>query len=429
VSQGQITGFGEIGSAQIAVAPVNPGNPDTPISGHITFGELDLGPSAIYEVTIAGRNPGAWDHHAVQRNLLLGGVLKLSVPDSVAAAVLPTDSFEILTPGAGCNVSGEFLNVRVGERVATTDEKGSFLLDYAAPGSKALVLRDFEGIPFQLTNLDAALEYGLFKKNRIGLSGLGSIHVAGQAVLTPGVQLRDFGGGHFVVEIIDGYDPAQDQIALLSTQFVLAGNRLKTVTDNLDIGAWNLAGAQLSFDFSANATPEIVQSLLREVFYFNSQFHLDAFVTGRELFGARKVRIILKRKRGLPSTRRVSPSFRALKVLMLARTLAFAFVGVPSLVGCDPFPQPLKNRAAQAPSTLSLPLFHAIESLMKQTPGGQRLAALYREHSPELVRIAVTHTELIGQVSVVIDQFQPGLEALLSGRGGSLQISPSILPL
>jgi hypothetical protein len=76
--------------------------------------------------------------------------------------------------------------------------------------------------------------------------------------------------------------------------------------------------------------------------------------------------------------------------------------------------------------SISLPTFYALESLMRQTAEGKRLARLYRYHSPELITIVLVHTDLIDQGQNLLGTWQPFVSGLLAGRGTNV-ITPSMV--
>jgi hypothetical protein len=83
--------------------------------------------------------------------------------------------------------------------------------------------------------------------------------------------------------------------------------------------------------------------------------------------------------------------------------------------------------ASPPPIQLSLATFWGLESLMQQAPEGRRLATLYREHGPEVVSLIATNDSTISQMVDLVVAFQPGIAALLAGRGEEHLISQSMI--
>lgn len=96
---------------------------------------------------------------------------------------------------------------------------------------------------------------------------------------------------------------------------------------------------------------------------------------------------------------------------------------------CAPLPAPTSSRhgpdAPQPP--LSLATFYTLQSLMKQSAGGQRLVDLYWQHTAEVVRIVFSHATLREQAKAVLTTFQPGVTALLAGRGADFTITQPMI--
>ena len=73
-------------------------------------------------------------------------------------------------------------------------------------------------------------------------------------------------------------------------------------------------------------------------------------------------------------------------------------------------------------SVQSLTPFHTLENLMKGTAAGQRWASLYREHGAEVVRLFFQQPSLLTRAQELVATFQPGVVALLAGRGDTVPI-------
>ena len=64
---------------------------------------------------------------------------------------------------------------------------------------------------------------------------------------------------------------------------------------------------------------------------------------------------------------------------------------------------------------------------MKETPSGRRLVDLYWQHTSEIVKIFVSHPEHWNTLETLLSSFQPGVHALLAGKGEGALISQSMI--
>jgi hypothetical protein len=106
--------------------------------------------------------------------------------------------------------------------------------------------------------------------------------------------------------------------------------------------------------------------------------------------------------------------------------LFFALTGFHPSTG-RPDLSTLSDKAASSPGTISLATFHALESLMNQTTEGQRLTALYRTHSPELLTMALANQQLAQAEANLVLSFQPLVTALLLGKGNQPIVSQQMI--
>jgi fibronectin-binding autotransporter adhesin len=125
---------------------VIPGNS----AGLITVnGDLTLLAGSKLIIELGGTQQGVtYDALVVSGTVVLGAELKLSFFNNYQSSVLPTDTFTIVQ--AGGNVSGAFSNVPSGGRIATTDNFGSFKVNYGVSsdyGSNLVVLSNFVAVP------------------------------------------------------------------------------------------------------------------------------------------------------------------------------------------------------------------------------------------------------------------------------------------
>jgi hypothetical protein len=120
------------------------------------------------EIEIGGTSPGGtYDLVGITGNALLGGQLQLDMLGGFAPSV--ANSFTVLNAAGG--IFGVFSNVTSGQRLATADGIGSFLV-YYGPGSpynqNQIVLTAFElaGIPGDFNHDGAvnAADYVLWRK-------------------------------------------------------------------------------------------------------------------------------------------------------------------------------------------------------------------------------------------------------------------------
>jgi len=89
-------------------------------------------------------------------------------------------------------------------------------------------------------------------------------------------------------------------------------------------------------------------------------------------------------------------------------------------------PENLRAHASPA-SGLALGHFYALETLLHQTPEGSRLAALYWQHTREMVQIARTNDLAAAAMRHLPEDFQPAVAALLSGNGRAAIITQEMV--
>lgn len=82
---------------------------------------------------------------------------------------------------------------------------------------------------------------------------------------------------------------------------------------------------------------------------------------------------------------------------------------------------------ATASPALSLATFYALQSLMRETSEGRRLADLYAQYTGEVVRIVFADQVLHDQMVDVLKSFQPAVSALLAGHGVDITITQSMV--
>jgi hypothetical protein len=81
---------------------------------------------------------------------------------------------------------------------------------------------------------------------------------------------------------------------------------------------------------------------------------------------------------------------------------------------------------AQTPVQSPTPIY-TLEALMNETPAGRNWVNLYRQHGPEVVRMFLQHPFLMIQAQELQATFQPGILALLAGRGHTVPIYASMI--
>jgi len=96
---------------------------------------------------------------------------------------------------------------------------------------------------------------------------------------------------------------------------------------------------------------------------------------------------------------------------------------------CEPVPETasIRSSAGAFSSAISLATFHALESLMRAGAASGRLSELYRTHTAEVVQILRGDPSLMARARQLIADFQPGVAALLAGRGSDVTIPPALI--
>lgn len=95
---------------------------------------------------------------------------------------------------------------------------------------------------------------------------------------------------------------------------------------------------------------------------------------------------------------------------------------------CSVDNDPSNLRALAGPAEgLALGHFYALETLLHQTSEGVRLAALYWQHTREMVRIVRTNDLAAAAVRHLLEDFQPAVAALLSGNGRAAVITQEMV--
>ncbi len=109
-------------------------------------GNLTLSSDTMFVMELGGRTQGVdYDFLLEGGNvaLMLDGLLAVSFIDGFEAGVNGADTFTII--GSNQTIGGAFANVANGDRLATTDGLGSFLVTYGA--TNGVVLSDFLPVP------------------------------------------------------------------------------------------------------------------------------------------------------------------------------------------------------------------------------------------------------------------------------------------
>ncbi len=130
MDDGMLTGIGKLEGSLTAQGTVAPGAPlgTMQITGGATFGE-----AARLDLELGGSAAGSFDVLAVGGQALLGGEFRVTLAGGFVPS--PNAIFSVLTAGG---VSGVFLNAPLdGQRFATADGLGSFVIDYT-PGTVVL---------------------------------------------------------------------------------------------------------------------------------------------------------------------------------------------------------------------------------------------------------------------------------------------------
>jgi hypothetical protein len=90
-------------------------------------------------------------------------------------------------------------------------------------------------------------------------------------------------------------------------------------------------------------------------------------------------------------------------------------------------PPPALRASANVQPGISLATFYGLESLMQESAEGRRLANLYWQHTREVVEIVLANPQLLDQGISIMRAFQPGVSALLSGRGDESPITQTMI--
>lgn len=104
------------------------------------------------------------------------------------------------------------------------------------------------------------------------------------------------------------------------------------------------------------------------------------------------------------------------------------FAHVYVIPECATTPRFQAAGGGQTPLPSPTPIY-ALENLMKKTAAGQRWVNLYRQHGPEVVRLFVQHPSLLLQAQELVAAYQPGVVALLAGRGDTVPIYAPMITL
>jgi T5SS/PEP-CTERM-associated repeat protein len=120
--------------------------PGRELGDTLVFGDLESSVGATTEIQLGGTTPGVtFDRVRVDGGInLLGGKLEVSLLNGFLPS--STDAFQVMSSLTGV-FAGSFANIASGQRLATSDGLGSFLVSYG-PGSPQVVLSAFQiGIP------------------------------------------------------------------------------------------------------------------------------------------------------------------------------------------------------------------------------------------------------------------------------------------
>lgn len=154
IAGGSVTGSGIIsGSIGFGAAMLSPSTPNATTVGTpgligIT-GNLDLISTSLLLMQIGGTAQGTgYDFVSVSGTATLGNAqLQLVFGNSFAGTVKATDTFTILSASS---LGGAFSNVANGQRLFTSDNLGSFVVNYGPGsvfGSSSVVLSQFSSVP------------------------------------------------------------------------------------------------------------------------------------------------------------------------------------------------------------------------------------------------------------------------------------------
>jgi T5SS/PEP-CTERM-associated repeat protein len=208
---------------QIDTLIYNAGNvlaPGRELGETFVDGDLIAEPGGATEIQIGGTTPGVtFDRVRVTGSITItNGTLEVSMLNGFVPS--PTDAFTVMSSLSGA-FTGSFFNVASGQRLATSDGVGSFLVSYG-PGSPQVVLSAFQpGIPGDF-DVDGDVDGADFLKWQRG--GSPNPNSAGDLTAWRG----NFGFGGLTAAGASIPEPRAEVLALSLTLFAVLSQRRPT---------------------------------------------------------------------------------------------------------------------------------------------------------------------------------------------------------
>jgi hypothetical protein len=97
------------------------------------------------------------------------------------------------------------------------------------------------------------------------------------------------------------------------------------------------------------------------------------------------------------------------------------------LVASRPFTPPAAIPLGQAESLTDPAIFGGMNTLFAASPGGEYYIDLYRDHGSEMGQIGLDDPQLLWYAYGTLQNFLPGLEALVTGQGGNILVTQEMV--
>lgn len=157
-ANGILGGNGDIDSAVV----VNAGGHLSPgaSAGTLSVNDVTFSSGSFFAVELGGTVAGTQHDQLITDSAVIGGLLTISLVESDGATYRPspTDTFTVLV--GNTSLSGMFENVASGQRLATVDGGGTFVVTYGGP-SNVVLLSDFSEGELVATAFDAVSDHVL----------------------------------------------------------------------------------------------------------------------------------------------------------------------------------------------------------------------------------------------------------------------------
>jgi hypothetical protein len=324
---GRLLGQGEVEEADFFVAG------DCGLGGQITFSRLGFGSKAKMAVTLGGSEAGDYDQFTIREWVDLGGTLEITFTNGFENRIGSGDAIEIFKLASGATVSGQFGNVKLGQRFNTADGRGSFLWTNSG-GS--LALRDFASSGPRLEFTSGSVTYPFPPT---------SCYLASGATLSAGSGAT-WAGGRLTLQVVSGI-AVEDRLEVQSRgegpgEIGVTWNPGSPDNGSVRFGGvkfatvHRLGAAELVLDFESSAATGAIEALLRQLLYVNTVFSADAFTDTSVGFPTRTMQLVLTDGAGHPAIVNRQIEFPALTGLYLnpsSVTVLFDW----SCLDCSPY--------------------------------------------------------------------------------------------